>query len=466
MTRLQARTDLSERTGGCRLAVSGSLSTSAFRSVSLLLAWVSLAVVAIGAEPSRTETPSEGAAPIHAQRHDEASATFHRGREFEKLGRPDAALLLFDRVVDEYPEAHCHGQALLGAARLRDELDQDREASRLYERLAEDYPEAPQFDEVLFRWASVEFDLGNVSRSNELLQRLCREHPRSAYGAEAAYRLAQRAFEANDPSRAGELASGLLENKLAKDIHQQVLFLRGRIAVAQEDWQQVAQRFAELVDQFPQSPLRGEARFWIAESAFRLGDFESASRQFGQLSRRPPGQLEPLAALIALRRAQVFAHRGKWSEAYSMAAKIPERFPDFKQCYEARYLSGRCLVGRCELDAAREAFRQVIDSPDGSATETAAMAQWMIGQTYLDEENYALAAGHYRRMGGDCAFAAWRAAALLQAGNCYERLDKWEDAWQMYTRLMEGYPNTDFARRAASRLRTASRTPISIAQPR
>jgi TolA-binding protein len=345
-------------------------------------------------------------------------------------------------------------------------LDQDREASRLYGRLAEDYPGAPQFDELLSRWASAEFDLGNVSRSNELLQRLCREHPHGVCAAEGAYRLARRAFEANDLSRADELSSGLLGNELEKDIHQQVLFLRGQIVVAEGDWQQVAQRFAELVDRYPQSSLCGEARYWIAESAFRLGDFDSASRQLDRLSRRAAGQVGPLAALIALRRAQAFAHRGKWSEAHAIAAKIPERFPDFKQCYEARYLTGRCLVGRRELEAARKAFRQVIDSLDGSDTETAAMAKWMIGQTYLDEKNYALAAGHYRRMGDECAFAAWRAEALLQAGNCYERLDKWEDAWQMYTQLMKGFPNTDYARRAASRLRTASRTPISIAQPR
>jgi len=107
------------------------------------------------------------------------------------------------------------------------------------------------------------------------------------------------------------------------------------------------------------------------------------------------------------------------------------------------------------LDAAREAYQTVIRSPRGSKTETAAMAQWMIGETYFHQKNYETARREYLRTEILYAYPEWQAAALLQAGKCHEQLGQWDKAAALYTRLLQRYPETKHAEAAKERQKIA-----------
>ena len=83
---------------------------------------------------------------------------------------------------------------------------------------------------------------------------------------------------------------------------------------------------------------------------------------------------------------QVLAQQNQWSDAQAIAAKIAADFPNFQQQYEVDYLLGRCLANQADFEGARRAYNRVVRSPAGAKTETAAMAQWMIGETLLPPE--------------------------------------------------------------------------------
>jgi TolA-binding protein len=60
------------------------------------------------------------------------------------------------------------------------------------------------------------------------------------------------------------------------------------------------------------------------------------------------------------------------------------------------------------------------------------------------------------------AYPHWQAAALMQAGKCYEQTGQWKNAGDAYGRLLARYSQTEFAAEARQRLpgvqgRTASR---------
>ena len=109
---------------------------------------------------------------------------------------------------------------------------------------------------------------------------------------------------------------------------------------------------------------------------------------------------------------------------------------------------------RADFDGARQAYQRVIRSPAGAKTETAAMAQWMIGETFFHQKNYETAPGEYSRLEILYAFPTWQAGALLQAGKCRERLGEDKEAVALYQRILKTYPKTTFTEEAARRLKS------------
>ena len=383
-----------------------------------------------------------------------AEVALARGRILEQLDRPDPALLMYDLVIEEHADGSQHPEALLAAARLRAKLGQTREASLFYEQLLERYPDRDGQDAVLYEWAWVLHDSQKEGESLALFERLRKHHAKSRYAADAAFRLAQRAFEAKDYARVGELTGEILSGNADGRIRESTIHLRGQLAVTEKDWDRVDKEFAAALKQFPESPSRLMAEFWVAEAAYRRGEYDLAGERFEQLAQRIQGRQDAWLAMVPLRRAQVLAQGKKWSEAYAVASKIEENYPNFAQQYEAHYLIGRCLHARADLRGARDAFQRVIRSPNGEKTETAAMAQWMIGETFFHQKDYESALREYLRVEILYAFPTWQAGALLQAGKCYEKLGQWNKAAELYARLLKTYPSSPFAESASERLNT------------
>ncbi|HUT09441.1 MAG TPA: tetratricopeptide repeat protein [Thermoguttaceae bacterium] len=381
-----------------------------------------------------------------------SDAALAQGRILEELGRHDPALAMYDLVIDRYPKEKQHAEALLAAARLRDRLQQDREAVALYQRLTQEYPQLPELDAVLYEWAWSLDELNEKDASSDLFEQLRSRYPQSRFRADATFRLARRAFEAEDYQRAKQLTGEVLGGKPDARIREHALSLSGQIAVAEEDWPLAGEVFDALVREFPESPNRLVAEYWTAEAAYRGNDYAKAGESFDRLASQTRGRRDAWLAMIPLRQAQVLWHQEKYAGALAIASKIEGDFPDFSQQHEADYLIGRCLASRADFEGARKAYDKVIYSPTGEGTETAAMARWMIGETYFHQEKYDAALREYLRLESRYAYPTWQAAALLQAGKCRDLLGESAEARKLYTQLIEQHPDTPFAEDARKRL--------------
>jgi TolA-binding protein len=381
-----------------------------------------------------------------------AEITYVRGQILEKLEQFDSALSLYDRVVEKYPKSAQHADALYAAARLRAKLQQTREAAVLYEKLARDYPKYAKLDAALYDWAWALRDLDKPEEADKLYTRLREEFPKSRYWADATYRLAERAWEAQDAAQANSLLDELLAGKAEPSLREFALSLRAQIALAGKDWNKIRLAFEELSKEFPESKQRLLAEFWIAESYYRSKDYDEAEKRFESLSQQTPGRQESWMAMIALRRAQISLYRKKWDAAYTLATSVEKDFPDFEQQYEAELVIGRCLANRAEFEEARKAYQKVIGSPAGAKTETAAMAQWLIGETYFHQKNFEAALREYLRVEILYAYPAWQSLSLIEAAKCHELLGDNKEAEKCYRQILERYRETPSAKDAKQRL--------------
>jgi len=423
-----------------------------------------------------------------------AEAALARGRIFQQLDKLDAAVGMYDLVIQQYPKSDQYAEALLAAARLRHQLQQDREAAGLYTLLSECFPNLPEMDTVLYEWSWVRWDLGESTAADELLEKLRREHPNSNYWADATYRLASRAFATEHYDKAEKLAAEVVRAwknptavrpnpirsgsggasagdanpgaapldepeapSVGDELAEHASYLMARVAATRAadngNWDLVRQRFQRFLDDFPESPMRLIAEFWVAETLYRQQRYEPAAERFSRLARQIEGRDEAWLAMIPLRHAQLLAHQRRWREARDVAAGISKRFPNFQQQYEAEYVIGRALAAMAELEDAREAYRRVLESPTGGQTETAAMARWMIGETYFHQKKYDAAMREFLRLEILHDFPKWQAAALLQAGKCRELLGEPDRAAELYREVLTKYKQTEFAQRADQRLR-------------
>jgi TolA-binding protein len=379
----------------------------------------------------------------------------------------DAALGAYGFILDKHPKTEQMPLALLRAAQLHDRLNQETKAIELYQTLVADFSSSEHVPSALYGWAWCLRDLKQTSEANSKFDQLRRDHPTSEYWADATYRLAQAAVQAKESRRAKELATELVasarpDRKVPHEMRQHGLYLRAGVAISQAEWDDAEDDLKRLIKEYTDSSLLLPTEFLLADVAYRRGDYEVAGERFTALSSKVAERSDRWAPMIPLRRAQILAHQKHWSEARTLAEQIAKDYPLFEQQYEVDYLIGRCHAAEANLDKARQWYEKALQSPNGGKTETAAMAQWMIGETYFLQEQYAAAAREYLRVEVLYAFPHWQAAALLQAGKCYEQLGQWKDAGDAYSRLLRLHPQSAFAAEARERLdttqaRTASR---------
>ena len=382
-----------------------------------------------------------------------------RAQILEKLDQADAALSLYRRLAEQQSpdDSTLSADALLAGAALLDRLEQNRESAEWLDRFLKRFPAHPKTDAALYRRAWVARELKDESTAKRYFEKLRTQFPDSAYWADAVYRLAEAAFRDGQYENARQLADKLIESQRDEALARHALYLKGQTLAIEGRWEVAQRAFERLLDDGRDDELALLAAYWWAEAAYRLRHYDEAGERLDALSDKVADLQEPWVAMVELRRAQIRAQKKKWNEALEIATAIGKRFPDFNQQYEADYVVGRCLAMQARFDEAREAYRRVTRSPEGAATETAAMAQWMIGETFFHQKDYRTAIREYLRLEVLYDYPRWQSAALLQAGKCYEQLQQWDQARELYARLLKEFPNTPFADEAAQRLQTANR---------
>ena len=101
---------------------------------------------------------------------------------------------------------------------------------------------------------------------------------------------------------------------------------------------------------------------------------------------------------------------------------------------------------------ARAAYKRSLKNKLSRGTETAALAQWMIGESYFHQGDFEKAIDAYQYTEILHDFPLWQSAALLQAGKCFENLNQIDEAMNCYQRIISQYKELKYAKEASERL--------------
>lgn len=373
-------------------------------------------------------------------------------QNFEQNKQFDKAIATLQFFADAEKDESFRAEGIYQLARLQHKQSRNAEQTEvLVSKLVADHPDFPQRDAALYLLGVVQKQL---QRSKALIPmaELATKYPKSKFWSDAMYRLADQARIDDKLDSANTFLTQIIRARRDADVVPHALYLQGRLASQEKQWEAARKAMRQLLQQFPNSSLVPVARYGVAESFYQEGQYNHALRLFEILNRDlnvPDG--ESWSAMVQLRRAQLFAKKEQWLAAEGIAKVIETRFPEFELQHEADYLQGRANAAKGEFSKAREYYAKVIDADPNFEREITAMAQWMRGESHFHQKKYVLAIKDYEALPIN-ANAKWKAASRLAIGKAYEALGDTEQAMSAYSRVQTKHSGTSYAKEAAERL--------------
>ena len=381
-----------------------------------------------------------------------AEAAFQRGQALAALQRHDEAEAAFRAFLKAHP-----GSARAAEARARLAIAiarQDRGADAL-----------KALDEALQQ----SDELGAALRNAALYERAWRlQELGRADEAAAAYRtLLEATFHPHAALALAELearakrwapAADLLRDLLARVEKQpdlapaEVLAKAGyRLGVCEFELgnhERAASLLGDFVDQHADDPLAGSAAFFCGEALLRLERAEAAAQRFEMaLARFQPDDAAYAPSLLRLGEAQAALQR--WARSEKTFTDYLDRFKDQGPWHQAQFGVGWARENQGRHEEAIRAYRDVVERHEG---ETAARAQFQIGECLFALNRHEDAARELLKVDILYAYPQWSAAALYEAGRCFEQLGKPVEARQQYQAVVAGHSGTRWAELAAAAL--------------
>jgi len=375
-------------------------------------------------------------------------ALYRKAALLAKAGKHAEARAAFEQVVKTYPDHALASDALLGWGLALEEEKQFAKAAEVFGRLIARTDDAKTRQQALYELAWSLQQAGKETEATEAYRRLAETFPASPLAADAHFHLAEVAYRAKQYEKAVPLYEKALaaEDERLKD---KVLYRLGWCRWAQKQYPEAAALFDRLAAECPKSDLAAEARLQAGEAYAKAGQPSEAVDRLQKLLASDPRDFEH-AAEARFRLAECQALLGRHEQALAAFTDLEKKHPDFPGMAKVQFGLGKALYDLKRHGEARKRFRRVLALTD---TETAAKAQFYIGETYLAENNPREALKAYLRVvalwGG---YAEWAAAAQFEIGKCYRALGKTDEARAAFRRVLDTYGKTKWADPAREQL--------------
>jgi len=341
-----------------------------------------------------------------------------------------ALLTLALAKQDQFAKAADASRVLVDQPELLSVLGDDTASSVLYERAR----------------ALRALDLDDeASRTLELL---LERTPDSPLTPNARLELASLAMDALRYDEAGSLCAAILRDTegVSDSITEQATYRMGVCARELGDHQAGSKLLSELARRTPPDALSASAALLAGESFAEIGNLGKAAEML-EIAADTGDDATATVALLRLGEAQIGLQ--SWPKAQATYERFLTAYSSDPRAYLAIFGKAWALENQGRHDAAIDGYRAVIASHDG---ETAARAQFQIGECLYAQKKYEDAVRELLRVDLVYAYPQWSAGALFEAGRCFEELDREADARAQYEQVVNRFADSQWAELASRRL--------------
>ena len=277
---------------------------------------------------------------------------------------------------------------------------------------------------------------------------LLAEDPDPSVRAHAAVDLGSLLVEAGDLTEGADLLESVLSSAQVADA------ALCRAALYQAAWARHAlgqhERVVRLLDERSRpcdlAELTTPGELVYGESLLALGQARKAAERLDLVAADADA---PELETALLRLGEARAQAQEWAPSRSAFERHRREFADSPQWFRSAFGVGWALENAGQAEDAIEHYRHVTQRHQG---ETAARAQFQIGQCLFALERHEEAVRELLRVDILYADTPWTPAALFEAGRCFEALGKVGEARERYREVGARFEGSDWARLAAQRL--------------
>lgn len=401
-----------------------------------------------------------------------AEASQMKGRALEAAGNTEAAISAYleslDRfapatsITDGRPETESQQKAYESgklALQLLETAGEVERAEQLFRDLTTRFSQARDVDQLLERWAFLLLENEKFDDSDRLFERLIQEHPQSDRVDTARYQLAEsQLIVANDLEAARTAFAALADDDQAdSEIRQACKTQLIRLDIEAARWADVEQATRKFLADYTTSSFRDEVELHLANALLNRNQLQPAEELLNSLRDRFQADVQETAYLhsrATLLLGEVFLSGREYDQLDQLVKDYAADHADSRELLELKEVQARSWIKRSEFALARDTFQKVIDDKELGKLEIGARSQLMIAESWFFEEKYSEALeAYYLVVLQYEAYPRWTAAARYQIGQCDEAEKRWDKAARSYRELIEKHPESEFAQKAAERLK-------------
>ena len=213
--------------------------------------------------------------------------------------------------------------------------------------------------------------------------------------------------------------------------------------------------FESFLAAFPDSDLEASARLLCGESHFKTGSHKKAATHLRRVVEHH--QKDEGYAPALLRLGECLAVLQDWPTSEKVYRRYLDRIKSSDQRFQAQFGVGWAMENQDEREEAIKAYSVVTEEHRGP---TAARAQFQIGECLFAMERYDEAVRSLMKVDILYAYPAWSAAALYEAGRCFQKLSDPVQARKQFESVQRDYGDTEWSRLAGQRLEELARTTL------
>lgn len=410
-----------------------------------------------------------------------AEAELKRAEALALAGRWADALTACDEFARAHPAHPAVGRAALLAADALTQLGREPNALRRLEALLN----GPEAAAARLRCARVYERRQDWSRAARIYAELLEWHPEAAEARWARLGLALLHYRRADAEAALRALAPLIDSDVADEVTERAVVLRVWCHHLLGDDSAAISTAREYLERSPRSAAAVELRLWLADLDWHHGRFETAEQGYLQAADAAAGA--PPGDVALYRAGRAAAAAGEVSRALRHFQRLAEEYPASPILPEARFAQGDVLAEMGRFDAAVLSFDEVIRAaPDSPAATLAwgrkgdchftlgaqsparfeeALAAYlvvadrereavdvrlqavykagrcdeMLGRPAAAIERYMSVVYQHleERAAGRPGAPVWFARAAFAAAALQERAEQWQEAVQIYRRVVE-----------------------------
>ncbi|MGB9690093.1 tetratricopeptide repeat protein [Thermogutta sp.] len=352
----------------------------------------------------------------------------------------DPAMQMIDQALREGLTGNERSAALYTQGLILIDKKQYDQAAAIFKQILDENPQYPEADKVLYQWAWAEKLAGKENDAITLFQRLIDTAPESPHRPEAEYHVASQLYSQGRYSEAATLYHHCYKSGRDPDLIEKAVHRLGWCFFKMGQYENAAQTFAYQKSAYPKGSLVTDAIFMEAESLFMQNKFKEALQLYESQGPLESPDYEVLRLLHAGQSAGQIKQQDRALQYYQ---QVLAKFPATSEAIQANFEVGMIHYDRGELDTAWKVFEKVLENATQVPEETAARAQFMLGEISMQQKKYDEAVKYFFRVAYGYRLPQWQAAALFEAARCFETLQRPEQAAKLYQELIDKFPESD-----------------------